>query len=521
VKRRRRSAHALLLAIVFLASLLVPSGTAGAASDYDDVFSAATSARVSDTYDSHTCASRDLATLWDDYFMDDSRWSQAVNASGADRETVQTALSAALGNGSGVAVVEREFHTVASIGNYVFDDGDTGVQVLFTPDADNEITFFTSGGLEYGTLKGTGSNPVYVVILGQYWSSSTSSCSIGVAVSRAVTSDSSNSNFVSKEAHVGMSSTANYTYRQLFINSPINQTGYEGESIPTEQPSAKYVGMGDSVSTGEGNSSFEQGTDEEDVNECHRSASAYPYWLMQTPSLNLERFSFVACSGATTANVLYGGTSDGAWNELPQVDALSQDTEVVTITIGGNDIGFGAFATACAAPSSECDSSTTIYSTTMYNIHNVLPGSLEDVLTEIADRTLHAKVYVIGYSYITPSSGLSSLPIQCSYLSSSAGDGADSLAAREVVTELNGEIGDAVSGFTNTLSGTEFEYIDPNASVDGSFDGHDLCQGLDSYFHNVAPNDVFGNGYRQKIFHPNVSGQYEYYKIVKGVMEQS
>lgn len=296
--------------------------------------------------------------------------------------------------------------------------------------------------------------------------------------------------------------------------------GYEGVLIPSVVPllTSDYVAMGDSFSSGEGNAPFEVGTDEDDVNKCHRSASAYPHWLSQTPSLNLEHASFVACSGATTENVLYGGTTVGAWNESPQVDALSVDTKVVTITIGGNDIGFGDFAIACVVPNGECDSSTTIYDTTMAKIHNVLPGSLVDVLTEIASRTTDAKVYVIGYPYITPSSGLDSLPIQCSYLSSTAGDGRDSLAARDVVSELNTVIGNAVSGFTNSINDTTFTYIDPNASIDGSFDGHDLCQGLDTYFHNVSPDDVFGIGYRQKIFHPNINGQYEYFQIVSGVI---
>lgn len=226
--------------------------------------------------------------------------------------------------------------------------------------------------------------------------------------------------------------------------------------------------------------------------------------------------AFVACSGATVDAVLNGGEAEGAWGEPSQINALSEHTEVVTVTIGGNDIGFKAFATACATPLSSCDSSTTIYGTTVSNIHNILPGLLSDMLTEIANRTDHAHVYVIGYPYATPSSGLDSLPTQCSYL-----NGADSLAARAIVTNLNEEIDDAVTEFTNTFSDSEFEYIDPNSSVDGSFDGHDLCQDLDSYFHNVAPNDVFGNGYQAKIFHPNVTGQYEYYQIVKGVVEQN
>ncbi len=58
-------------------------------------------------------------------------------------------------------------------------------------------------------------------------------------------------------------------------------TGYEGKEIPSqyEAPSPSYVAMGDSFSSGEGNPPFETGTDEEGVNECHRSPQAYPRLL--------------------------------------------------------------------------------------------------------------------------------------------------------------------------------------------------------------------------------------------------
>ena len=179
MRHRSRSLSALLFVALLLTSLIVPSGIASAASVYDDVFTAATSARVSDTYDDHVCTARDLTFLWDDYLLDDSMWSHAVYGSGTDRETVQSAFSTALGNGGGWAVTERQFLGAgSSIGNFVWGQGDYGVQVMFTPDADNEVTFFTYGGLDYAPIKGTGSNPVYVVILGQYWNSSMSSCSI-------------------------------------------------------------------------------------------------------------------------------------------------------------------------------------------------------------------------------------------------------------------------------------------------------------------------------------------------------
>lgn len=302
--------------------------------------------------------------------------------------------------------------------------------------------------------------------------------------------------------------------RGYTIQYPID---FVGIPVPTKVPNARYVAMGDSFSSGEGNDPFEAGTDINDVNKCHRSSYAYPRWLAQTPSLNLESFSFVACSGATTTDVLYGGTGEGNWNEGPQIDALSADAEVVTITIGGNDIRFKDFATQCGLGS--CDSTTAIYSTTMAMIHNELPAKLEDVLNKISIKTDSAKVFVVGYPYVTPEPGVNGLPYQCNYLDSANGSGLDSLAARDIVAELNDTINDATAGFVNMISSTSFVFVDPNSSLGGTFDGHDICQGTDSYFHNVTPNDYFGNGYREKIFHPNVDGQHEYYEIIKDTIE--
>lgn len=43
----------------------------------------------------------------------------------------------------------------------------------------------------------------------------------------------------------------------------------------------------------------------------------------------------VSCGGATTAHIL------GAWSELaPQIDAVTSDTKLVTVTIGGNDLNY-------------------------------------------------------------------------------------------------------------------------------------------------------------------------------------
>lgn len=88
-------------------------------------------------------------------------------------------------------------------------------------------------------------------------------------------------------------------------------------------PVVKYVAMGDSFSSGEGNPPFEAGTDEGGVNECHRSDRAYPRLIAGSsngiPSLSLTDFR--ACSGAVTSNIW----DIAQVNEGIQVDSFPDD----------------------------------------------------------------------------------------------------------------------------------------------------------------------------------------------------
>ena len=91
---------------------------------------------------------------------------------------------------------------------------------------------------------------------------------------------------------------------------------------------ARYVAMGSSFGSGSGIAPY----DPEAPARCQRSTDNYAHQLARKRNLRLVD---VTCGGATTAHVL------GPWNELPpQVDALSADTALVTITIGGNDVGY-------------------------------------------------------------------------------------------------------------------------------------------------------------------------------------
>lgn len=127
----------------------------------------------------------------------------------------------------------------------------------------------------------------------------------------------------------------------------------------------RYVAMGDSYSSGQGAhdpASYEDGTDEESGNSCRRASTAYPELVGSVPWLR-ETLVFVACSGAKTYHFYEAQHPDHAVPQLGQFDMadLGQDVEVVTLTIGGNDVGFADILKECITgaevlPFNDCSS---------------------------------------------------------------------------------------------------------------------------------------------------------------------
>jgi lysophospholipase L1-like esterase len=74
-----------------------------------------------------------------------------------------------------------------------------------------------------------------------------------------------------------------------------------------------------------------------------RSARNYPHLLAERLNLDLVDVTF---SGATTANVLV----ERQHGRPPQIDALDGSEDLVTVTIGGNDVGYVPLLMAASAP---------------------------------------------------------------------------------------------------------------------------------------------------------------------------
>lgn len=145
---------------------------------------------------------------------------------------------------------------------------------------------------------------------------------------------------------------------------------------PAQSAGAPYVALGDSYSSGVGTRTYiGDGT-------CQRSTYAYPYLIAQQKGYTL---SFQACGGATVSTV----TSS-------QLAALSTTTRYVTLSVGGNDAGFGSVILECAKPDIIADCNGAIDKAQGY-INNTLPGSLSTLYASIKSKAPNAKVVIVGY----------------------------------------------------------------------------------------------------------------------------
>lgn len=264
------------------------------------------------------------------------------------------------------------------------------------------------------------------------------------------------------------------------------------------------TGLGDSYASGEGADNLSLSVYQGTSATCRRSTYAATRRLANELEASLK---FVACAGATTQNVLNGGQ----FGEGPQVDALSLSDDLVTLVIGGNDIGFAPLLQAFLLGTVTESSPEVVNARTVMT--SQLPSRLDAVLAAIKSRIgSGTKVLVSGYPYVPPVSG--TVGLECSGFLANA----ERTLAISIQAQLNGVITAAVA----RANDTRFTYLDPNgptssfAKVDYDIVGQplrrDACQSLN-------PNKAF-NAVRvmwdgatvgtMGSFHPNVNGQ-KYY----------
>lgn len=273
---------------------------------------------------------------------------------------------------------------------------------------------------------------------------------------------------------------------------------------PYSSQKLNYVAMGDSYSSGEGNPDFNPWTDTSE-NKCHRSLNGYPELLAQDEDLNLELSDYVACSGATTGNVLSSGPGEGSWDEPIQINALSVDTDVVTLTVGGNDIGFKPYVISCVfAPCGPGSINSITYNAVLDIAESTaFMGNLQFVYESVLEAAPNADVYIINYPYLVDPTGSDT----CTTLTDFSG-------AAPIQTALNDTIADAVTA-TRSISTdyhTRLHLVDTNG-VGSSFENMWFCTDVGNVGFNSLkfPETEYS-------FHPNSVGQSAYYTLIKGYL---
>ncbi|MBO0876369.1 MAG: SGNH/GDSL hydrolase family protein [Pseudonocardia sp.] len=178
----------------------------------------------------------------------------------------------------------------------------------------------------------------------------------------------------------------------------------------------EYVALGDSYTSG----SFipvQHGT----PIGCERSDHNYP--SLVRAALRAPVFRDVSCGGATTANLTVPQPVAGGANP-PQLDAVTEGTNLVTVGLGANDIGFAEIVTTCTRLSPTDPRGAACRDHYLRGGHDQLADRtaaaaprLAEALRGIRSRAPGATVIVVGYPTIAPDTGPGCPPL-------SAGDAA-------------------------------------------------------------------------------------------------
>lgn len=150
---------------------------------------------------------------------------------------------------------------------------------------------------------------------------------------------------------------------------------------------------------------------------CVRSSSNYPAFL--AAYLQVTTFADVSCSAARTEHlfvsqpgILPAGLPEN--QNAPQLLAVTAETDLVTLGIGGNDFGlFGELIESCAdlaaedpAAEAPCRDHFTVDGVdTKLRDAAAIQGNVEEALVAIGERAPDATVVVVGYLHILPEEG--------------------------------------------------------------------------------------------------------------------
>jgi lysophospholipase L1-like esterase len=309
----------------------------------------------------------------------------------------------------------------------------------------------------------------------------------------------------------------------------------------------KYVALGDSYASGEGVSPFfKDGYDpngQPKLNDCHRSSQAYATYVKlpganSRPAYELSSstttpgtgdsfrkfgsesnvrsngqtaWSFWACSGAVSANVTTNAQGEEQHAQLGNAD-VNPGADLVTVSIGGNDIKFAEVLESCGGLTSKNCLTTTIDGKPFAEGIRARIAALKPRLVQtyraIKQRTFDARLLVLGYPQVFPATQAEQL---CRSLKLYNFTSAEQNVLRGLAVELNTAI--------QTAAATAGATFVPVASY---FAGHEVCGSAGEWINGVSLTDPPvtwpPSAVDDQTFHPNKFGQQAFSIIVNGAV---
>ena len=281
-------------------------------------------------------------------------------------------------------------------------------------------------------------------------------------------------------------------------------------SAPEGPLDGQIVTIGDSYTSGEGVPPFDAASDRTGVNECHRSSFAYPMHLGGSLDAKVESW---ACSGATTGDLstTIVHTDQAPWDDpildlsdgapASALDRIGPGTQMVMLTVGGNDVGFPDIVSDCLLGFEPC----TRHDAQVRRDLTALEGSLHTLFSDIGTRLApQTQVLVVGYPRLFPAAPFA----DCDFiplLPVGAFTIAEQQWANAKTADLNAVLRLEVER-NNEPGGAAFSYVDTWEV----FGGSELCRADPPGSSAPATSSPLINGvdfvnYRHS-FHPSASG---------------
>lgn len=295
------------------------------------------------------------------------------------------------------------------------------------------------------------------------------------------------------------------------------------------------VSVGDSYSSGEGIEPFYGQSDDksEKVKNpdwiAHRSKNAWPGMLTLPRNEGTmmdnkdEYWFFEAASGAVTDNFKYAftktynkGRYEGIYNLNPQLSIFDElgdrKADYVTMTIGGNDVGFTNIITSCAVGSKVLNfgglEDRLNHTWDVFYTEGGTKDRLTDAYMNVADKAgENAQIIVAGYPQLLDKSGKGLLIHET-----------EAQAVNDNISKFNNAIEEIVKAYQKL--GMNISFV----SVEDAFSGHEAYSD-DPYINSIIfppkSEDLKDIGITSAYsIHPNAEGAKAYAKCVQEKIDE-